>query len=471
MAEEYGEIILKAPERILKSFIGAKNSDISANLSALSDYTGVDKKYFEREHYEFTSAKLKSGYLKIAYDCSEWSYIAESIVRYGKGVEIYAQCGNEYGIHKFFALTKKAKKFSFSVDAESEEFENEESIEHTLEQINEWVYRVPNSVKKSFPDFCEVDTDKIIPINLSNKSKPQVNLNIRFDVPVTEKQITDVLHDEYNEFELKRYENSKRIEDEDSIGFLRPGLGYWEENRIEIMNLQPEHFKTFTVAEWFPISENHDKTAEDLLEILLEAGLSPTYAINFFGNKLRPYRILLCNNSSVDCIFDCNDYTEKELNFLSDDENDDLGMKVNGLPLQFEQIAFVHEKYSLKENAEMRLTTFREKHKEDSEQHNKIWADHPGMQEPLLQDLELAFFCRDLKEFSADDLVHKLQVKGMHKESVNTDLSAIAGKNVIVVPENYKKAAEWLKTNIQELHNHKVIVDYDLDPVVVINMF
>jgi hypothetical protein len=338
MAEERGVIILKAPDLLLEKFLGCENTDISEALSSLSEHADVKTKSFGRENYEFYSSEINSGYLKLEYDCSEWSHIVEDIVSSGSDVELYARCTSEYGTLKCFSLTALEDRDWFLVDLESPESEDENKIKN-------WISSIPNAIKKAFPSIIEVNFDYSAGSSSDDKKGTSANLFCRFDTSISEKEITKILGNHFNYFTLKRFEDSELV----------GGGGYWDNNRIQAMGLKREHLETYTVVEWFPISEQKDIAAEELIEKLAEAGSVPTYALTFFGERSYPYRILLCENGEVKTIFNANEYSYKDLEILCDDKNDDLGMKINWFDLGFEQISLIHKKYGLKDYVDSRL--------------------------------------------------------------------------------------------------------------------
>lgn len=346
MAEENGIIVIKGPESLLKKFIGAEGSDASSLLLEFSEITGMQRKFLDRESYQFYSAEVDSGYLKIEYDCSEWSYISASIVHSAEGVELYSRVTNEYGVQRYFALTNKRKRFVYSIDPESGQLNKKKGAEEAVHQLNEWLDRIPGSLKETFPELSNIDIDSIVPKKLRKKKKLKINLKCKFDHSVTEDEINNALLGKFNDFELTSYVNSEHAGGSH--------CGYWEQCRIQTMKLSNDYLETYKVGFWLPITRGK-KTSKDLIELLVESGIVPTYSIEFYGERSAPYKILNYDGQSLNVIFDSSEYSDESLNALCEDVNKELNMKINWFDLQFEQIKYLHENFGLKKYADGRV--------------------------------------------------------------------------------------------------------------------
>lgn len=340
MAEESGIVVIKGPEDLLKEFLVAKDSNCSALLRKLAEVAGIEKSDFDRETYLFDSIEMRSGYLKIEYSGPEWSYITNLIVNEGSGVQIYSRSNDEYGIYSFFALTSKGKKFVYTIDSDNEKYEGQEGSEEAIVHVNQWLSLIPKKVNSVFQVLTDVDLDLIIPSVSPESDGTKINLKCKFDVSVTMQEISDALRGEYNDFTLTTYKDS-----EHAGGSY---CGYWDEIRIKTMSLKPDKFESYKVAFWLPISDGN-KTAKQLLELLLSSGLKPEYAIEFFGDQSTPYVIHYIDNAIIQTIFDSKDYTDDDLEALSDDTASDLDMKINWYNLEFEQIKYLHHRFGIKQ--------------------------------------------------------------------------------------------------------------------------
>jgi hypothetical protein len=351
VAEESGILVIKGPEALLKKFIGAENSDTTELLSELAEVTGMQRKHLDREDYVFYSAEMKAGYLKLEYDCSEWSFISVSIVHTAKDIELYSRVSNEYGVKRYFALTNKGKKFVYSIDPESGQLDKKKGAEEAVHQLKEWLDRIPEDVNNNFPSLSNIDIDSIVPPKLLKKKKLKINLKCKFDSSITEDDINEALQNKFNDYELTIYKNS-----EHSGG---SHCGYWDKCRIQTMNLKPEYFESYKIGFWFPITRGK-KTANDLLGLLIAAGIPPRYAIEFYGESSNPYKIHYIDGENLQTIFDSSLYSELELEALCNDAASDLDMKINWFSLEFEQIRYLDENFGLKKYVDERLKVLSE---------------------------------------------------------------------------------------------------------------
>lgn len=346
MAEESGIIVIKGPEDLLKYFLVAKSSNSSDLLHKLAEITGIEACELDHEAYLFHSAVIRSGYLKIEYSGPEWSYLVKLIVNAGKGIQIYSRSNNEYGLYGFFALTSKGKKFVYTIDSDNDNLEEQEGSEEAIDNVNQWLSLIPKKVNSAFPVLTDVDLGSIVPALSLEQGEAKINLKCKFDASVTMQEISDALRGEYNDFTLTTYKDS-----EHAGGSY---CGYWDSIRIKTMELKPDDFETYKVAFWFPISDGK-KTAKQLLELLLNAGLKPEYAIEFFGEQSTPYIIHYIDNTNIKTIFESKDYTDNELEALSDNKDNDIDIKINWYNLEFEQIKYLHQKFGIKQYADKKL--------------------------------------------------------------------------------------------------------------------
>lgn len=159
MAEEWGSIVIKASQETTDLFTAGKTSE---GLEKLVVEAGLDINVLERGHGAIEEVITDSGYIRLAYDCSEWTSVSEALVSKGIGVEYYARHGDEYGRLSFLALTGEGKRLGFDFDQDGDAMEDESYQARIIEQIDAWKAIIPDAVKNIFPKFSDVNAEDCI---------------------------------------------------------------------------------------------------------------------------------------------------------------------------------------------------------------------------------------------------------------------------------------------------------------------
>jgi len=157
--EEWGRMIVKAPKETLAHFA---KGNIANALAQLANYAGIDSKAVEHANAIMDTAELKEGYLTLLYDCSEWVDISMAFVSKGSNIEYYARHGDEYGTLSFFALTASSERFCLQFDEGGDAMEDEAYQEKMIGKLNQWKSLIPQSVKKTYPDFAAINAEDYI---------------------------------------------------------------------------------------------------------------------------------------------------------------------------------------------------------------------------------------------------------------------------------------------------------------------
>jgi len=159
MAEEWGSVVIKASEDILKELESFKNKDAIEVVRKLGTFACIDLGELVEVNASINEVDNKSGYVKLNFDCSEWRSLSGKFVKDGKNIEWYARITDEYGTAYFYSLDESGNKHEFSFDMGGDLCELEEYVDEALNNIEAWKASLTEPVKLAFPDF--VDTDDI----------------------------------------------------------------------------------------------------------------------------------------------------------------------------------------------------------------------------------------------------------------------------------------------------------------------
>ncbi len=157
MAEEWGSVVLKAPKELLRELKKVQNGDASNVVKQLSELAEIDHSEFAQDDCRIGNVYLKSTYAAFEYFCSDWRKISETFINKGNNIEIYARTEDEYGAAEFYALSEGGDRFSLSFDHGGDAFEIEGYEEEITAELNKWVSKLPNDLKKAFPSFADID--------------------------------------------------------------------------------------------------------------------------------------------------------------------------------------------------------------------------------------------------------------------------------------------------------------------------
>ncbi len=159
MAEEWGNIVIKASQETADLFCAGNTTEAMEKLVVEA---GLDTKVLNRGHGVIEEVSTEGGYIKLAYDCSEWGKVSEAFVSKGTNIEYYARHGDEYGKLSFLALRGEGQRIGFEFDQDGDAMEDEEYQERIINQINEWKAIIPESVKNTFPKFADVNAEDYV---------------------------------------------------------------------------------------------------------------------------------------------------------------------------------------------------------------------------------------------------------------------------------------------------------------------
>ncbi len=157
MAEEWGTVIIKADEKVLDLL--RKSESIDLALEELCRIGGIEYNDIKGLCADIESLLIKDGYGQFDFEISEWKRFSTLFVRSANDIEWYARIGDEYGSLNFFLLNEDGERVSFSIDQGGDMCEEEGYVEEAIAKINQWVSKLPQKIRDSFPDF--IDTENI----------------------------------------------------------------------------------------------------------------------------------------------------------------------------------------------------------------------------------------------------------------------------------------------------------------------
>ncbi len=450
MAEEWGSIVIKAPADARKVFMRDKD-DLSAAVKQLAKFCGADIGRIERAELHAHSITNKAGFVRLDFDGSNWIEFSAALLSSAQKIAYYARHSDEYGTNTYFSLTPAGKKISVSHDLEADE-ENED----VLVELGRWVGSLPAALTRAFPDFPLKNGEYIKPgaVKKKAKRKTQVNLYCYFTKPITVDTVQRGVSERFREFS-QREKSGGGFADDLFSALL--GVKQKEEEPVE-----PEP----VVLEWFPICADRSKTAEDLLNELRRLTSATIYAYNFFGEVSCPYRILRCDQDGIEEIFNSDEYTDDELDLLDEYKDPELVKQIKWFAPEVDSLEQIHEKYGLRQYAGEHIARLKMETEQalqaQQKAHEKIWAEYADLAVPALKGVKLHYYFRKLDPAEAETSATHLQQRGMRKDRVERGLG-YSGSNSICAPSKQKRAAEWIKENVAEMSEHRIVIDDDLD--------
>lgn len=460
MAEEWGSIVIKAPADARKAFMRDKD-DLPTAVEHLSDFCDADISCVNLAELRAHSITNKAGYIRLDYDGPNWLEFSVAMLSNARNIAYYARHGDEYGTNTYFSLTPAGKKISVAHD-----LEGDEDNEDILVELGRWVGSLPAALTRAFSDFPLKEDGYIKPgaVKKKSKPKPQVNLYCYFTKPISVDKVQKGVSERFREFEQRKKKTSGGFEDALFSALL--GVKQKEDDSDE-----PEP----VVLEWFPICSNRSKTAEDLLVELSGLTSGTIYANNFFGESSFPYRILRCDQDGIEEIFNTDEYTEDELDLLDEYKDQELVKQINWFAPKVDSLEQIHEKYGLRQYAADHIARLKKETEQalqaQQKAHEEIWAEHAHLAVPALKGVKLYYFFQKQDPAEAEASVIRLQQRGMRKDIVERGLN-YAGSNSICAATQQKRAAEWIKENVAEMSEHRIVIDDDLDGTgLVINMY
>lgn len=159
MAEEWGEIVIKASDSIASVF---ERDNFNAALKQLADYADINAKSIDTSNATVDEIEIKANYIYLSYDCSEWVNLSNSFVSSAQNIEYFSRHTDEYGTLAFFALTADGEKLAFQFDQDGDAMEDESYQEEMKNKLNEWKSMIPDNVKQAFPSFADIKAAEYI---------------------------------------------------------------------------------------------------------------------------------------------------------------------------------------------------------------------------------------------------------------------------------------------------------------------
>ncbi len=452
MAEEWGYIAIEAPKNIHESII----NNASNTINGLVEYVDLDNEKLDLSAMGFDSINSLGAYIVLEYDCSEWVGFSEQLFKTESEIEYIAWHGDEYGTKYFYSLNrgKEAIKISFETE------EDEDDIELKI-QLGAWVESLPKQLLDKCPDFNCLDEDEYISsvdAKSVDRSKPapQLNLGCYFRPLVNREELETILDPDFHDFSLQ-------TEDDDEGLFGLFDLFGSKENKEKA----PSEYSVFN---WFPISEDRNRGVEELLEQVAKIRRQPIYAVNYFGHTSYPYKVFKIDGKGINLIFDTDSFEESDLELLNQFEDPIIGGKVNWMCLNLNHIYEIDLTINLKSHAQEQILyrhkQVKEAQRKDTEEHEAIWAENSEKIEPHLKGVKYYLYYRGFSSTDIQHLGYRLQTYGMRKVNIEKGLG-YSGKNTIVVTEESLKLAEWLKNNVKELHEHRIVVEEGSDAIII----
>ncbi len=240
-----------------------------------------------------------------------------------------------------------------------------------------------------------------------------------------------------------------------------PPPGYFKADASSIMG-------KVRYAYWMPIANDKSKTAEALLEHLQQHGAQTITAVVTPNQQAFPYRLIRADANGIRTLLDIENYTDDELDFVNDNIDDEIG-RFNWISPEPEDMHELLERLDPGPYLDQRLGEFRGAAQQEREELERLWAEHPGRQNPLVQDLKIEVNYENCEQAAIDELVLQMKIVGMRMGAISEGLPFDWGPNAVVANDQYLPAAEWLAANIEALKDFKVVKDPWLADGVVVN--
>jgi len=162
MSEEYGTVIIRGPEALLNKLT---INDSSAFLSEISKIANVNVCGLLELNADIDALKISDEYIKFDFSVSEWHSITNIFVNNcnTEHIEWYARITDEYGMYYLYALNRTQDKYSYSFEQGGDVFnsddenEGEKYVENVFNEIENWTNKLPDKLKKLFPEFITTD--------------------------------------------------------------------------------------------------------------------------------------------------------------------------------------------------------------------------------------------------------------------------------------------------------------------------
>lgn len=452
-------IAVKAPVEIRKS-VTKRANDLTEKLAILANHLGIEADRLNQSVMQADSISDKAGFIVIEYDCSEWVGFSKVAIKAKSNVEYFARHGDEYGTSYYFSKDKDGKTVSICLDEEGDDEDLEEDDDNKRD-LGRWVHALPKRLTKAFSDLNNLEPHQYETAHTAAKSKPgpKQNLTCRVKPYITKGQLLEFLNEEFHEFGQEKEKKGGSL-----LDLLFGGTSENEEEQQE-----PEHAQ----FEWFPISDNRNRTVEELLKMISLATQEPVYAYNYFNYVSFPYKVFRSHQQNIECLLDTDEYEETDLELISQFENQLLKKSIEWLAPDLEHLIEIENTCGLRNYLSQEIKTRKHEQQELAQQdlveHQRIWNENADHLEPMIKGASIFVYYRAIELGQAEELAYKLQCRGMHKNVVEHGLG-YSGKNSICVSSAQEDIGKWLQKNILELKDHRLVLDDDCDKVV-INMY
>lgn len=222
-------------------------------------------------------------------------------------------------------------------------------------------------------------------------------------------------------------------------------------------------------AYWMPISNDKRKSAEFLLEHLQSHGAQTITAVVTPNQQVFPYRVIRADADGIRTVLNIENYSEDEVDFVNDNIDDKVG-QFNWISPEPEDMHELLATLEPRPYLDQRLAEFRGEQQQEQDELERLWAQHPGKQDPLVKGLKIFINYENCDQAEIDELVLQMKIVGMRMGVISEGLPIDWGSNAIVANDQYLKAAEWLAANVDALKDHKVVNDPWLEDGVFVNI-
>jgi len=454
MSDEWGSIAMNLPTDLRKALAGSNAAAWAGALRKVADFVGVEISPEQLALFTREPVTNKGGFVCWEFEGAPWTLFSEAIMDGSHPVPYYAWHRDEYGGSRFYSQNGKGRRVVVCEELEEQDEDDEEAVR---EDLYYWVSSLPVAVTRSFPDFDPLDPSEYSkpakPRRKRQARKPQVNVTCYFPGDIRSEQILAVVDESFSEF--------GKVEPP-SNGLLEWLLGGKEDTEQE----PADH----TEFNWFPISEDRSRTADELLSQLVRVTKEPVYANCYAGNSSFPYRIVRADREGIEEVFNTDAFLEDDLEMLCRSEDVLLHKKVNWMAPNLDDFIKIEQQGGLVDHANAQIRQLRAEieaaEAADREVHEKIWAAHANTRVPTLFQIRFYLRYRKWTQEEAEAFAAGLQQRGMRKNGIERGIG-LDGRNTLVYPASHAAAAEALKRLIPELADHRLIQDDDMGGVII----
>lgn len=153
MSEAWGSLLIKSSTDVMS---GLEQSDEGVSwelILALFASAGIESplethsmlSFSEGNTFYHEGLEKSAGFIEISIFGDEWMPVAQSLVKLGKGIELYGIIGHEYGFNEYYVLNADGKHFFDVVDFEGDEDVDEDAV------TEQWLKCIPLEIQSAFP--------------------------------------------------------------------------------------------------------------------------------------------------------------------------------------------------------------------------------------------------------------------------------------------------------------------------------